>query len=153
MIRRSFSCLSPASPRRITHILYSHSVKGGRFRKVSVCASGEATCQLCYNLNVRSIVRSCGQLALALLALFRFADAANQNGPEIYKTHCAQCHETTMGARIPARAALQQLTSEAIQRALTDGVMKEQGSALSKQERVQVAEWLSKFAGKPGACQ
>ncbi len=98
---------------------------------------------------MRSIIRSGGQLVFGILTLSVAAVAAENSGAGIYKERCAQCHDATAGARIPARAVLQELTPEAIEHALTDGVMKQQGAFLSKEDRVQVAGWLSKVVAKP----
>ncbi len=69
--------------------------------------------------------------------------AAEPAGPAIYQQHCAVCHDAGGANRIPARSALAQLPPDAIVTALTSGAMKQQGSALTAQQRIDVATWLS----------
>lgn len=69
--------------------------------------------------------------------------AAEQTpGAQVYRTHCAACHDAGVG-RAPQRYNLGDMTPEAIRHALTDGAMKPQGSALSPEQKDQVAEYLS----------
>jgi polyvinyl alcohol dehydrogenase (cytochrome) len=84
-------------------------------------------------------------LLLSLLAL-RFAAA--QDGAHIYQAHCAQCHDAAGASRIPPRSALQKMPPEEIVKALTSGVMKQQGSALSEDERAAVSRWLAASANQ-----
>ena len=63
-------------------------------------------------------------------------------GARIYREQCAACHETGAG-RAPARVILSYMTPNAILAALTDGAMKAQGSALSTDQKTQVAQHLS----------
>jgi len=80
-------------------------------------------------------------LALALLVP-SIAGAAEPPGAVLYATHCAACHGGRVN-RAPDKWFLQMMMPEAIVAALTDGVMQQQGSALSPAERVQVAEFLA----------
>jgi polyvinyl alcohol dehydrogenase (cytochrome) len=64
---------------------------------------------------------------------------------ELFKQHCASCHETgaaAPGARIPPVSVLKTMTPTAILRALEGGIMKSQASALSTNERQAVANFL-----------
>ena len=71
------------------------------------------------------------------------AGADGPAGVAIYGARCAQCHDQgASGNRIPSRSALRALAPEAIVAALTTGVMKEQGAALSAKEKAAVADWL-----------
>ena len=80
-----------------------------------------------------------------LLACAVWLEAADEPaGQKIYEAHCAQCHDAKSSSRIPPRAALEKLTSEAILKTLTTGVMKKQGSALSAPDRAAVSLWLAK---------
>ena len=63
-------------------------------------------------------------------------------GAALYRTHCAACHDAG-NARAPQRLVIQDMTPQAIHRALTEGAMREQGAALSTQERRAVSEYLA----------
>ena len=92
---------------------------------------------------IRILAKPSISLLLSLLAL-RFAAA--QDGAHVYQTHCAQCHDAAGANRIPPRSALQKMQQEEIVKALTSGVMKQQGSALSEEERAAVSKWLAAAA-------
>jgi len=66
-------------------------------------------------------------------------------GKTIYDNHCAACHDGAV-KKAPHRSMVGLMTPEAIVATLTTGLMAEQGSFLSANERVLVAEYL---AGKP----
>ncbi len=70
------------------------------------------------------------------------SDAERAVGEGIYRAHCAACHEGGAG-KAPHREFLEQMSARAILHALTDGVMRHQGSALGTTERRQVTEFLS----------
>ena len=70
-------------------------------------------------------------------------DATAAKGTEVYDSVCAACHNTGVN-RAPSRMILGQMTPDAIHRALTDGVMKMQGSLLTPDQKVAVAEVLTK---------
>ncbi|GIX29748.1 MAG: cytochrome CBB3 [Porticoccaceae bacterium] len=63
-------------------------------------------------------------------------------GERIYRQHCAVCHEGGV-AKAPERTMLEMLAPEAILRALEEGVMRVQGSALTPEERRLLAEHLA----------
>ena len=67
-----------------------------------------------------------------------------QQPADLYKRHCAACHDASQATRAPSRAALQSLSPEAILRALEPGgPMQEQGKALGADERRLLARNLS----------
>ncbi len=66
-------------------------------------------------------------------------------GAPLYHRICANCHEGQV-ARAPHKMFLQMMPAANIITALTTGVMKQQGAALSAEERQSVAEYL---AGAP----
>lgn len=68
-------------------------------------------------------------------------------GSQIYKKHCASCHDAAGNNRIPPQAALRQMSSAAILKAMEVGVMKAQSAAMGRSERRAVSAWL----GKAGA--
>src|SRR5215472_16767481 len=64
---------------------------------------------------------------------------------QLFKQHCASCHETaaaTPGARIPPVSVLKTMTPTAILRALEGGIMKTQAAVLSTNERQALAKFL-----------
>lgn len=89
--------------------------------------------------------------ALAVLAIAAYA----QDGTALYKQYCAVCHDTPTG-RVPPRAALQALSPDAIRAALTTGIMRQQGAALTTAERDALAKHLGatpSATAKSNACQ
>lgn len=88
--------------------------------------------------------------ALAVLAISAFA----QDAPALYKQYCAVCHDTPTG-RVPPRAALQAMSPDAIRAALTTGIMRQQGAALTTAERNALAKHLGaapSATAKSNAC-
>jgi polyvinyl alcohol dehydrogenase (cytochrome) len=84
-----------------------------------------------------------GRSLAGLVFLYSFALAAAPDGAAVYKERCAVCHDNaTKDARVPARDVLAKLTPENIETALTSGVMKEEGSALSADQKRAVASFL-----------
>ncbi|GGC06309.1 cytochrome CBB3 [Novosphingobium endophyticum] len=63
-------------------------------------------------------------------------------GARIYRENCAACHDSGAG-RAPIRTVIGYMTPDAILAALTSGAMKAQGSVLSEDDKVQVAQHLS----------
>jgi polyvinyl alcohol dehydrogenase (cytochrome) len=63
-------------------------------------------------------------------------------GAAVYHGICQNCHEG-QAPKAPSRTFLQMMTPEAIDRALTVGIMKQQGAALSVADKRNVAEYLS----------
>ena len=68
--------------------------------------------------------------------------AAQTPGGQIYREVCAACHDAGI-ERAPQLMALQDMTPEAINRALVQGAMREQGAGLSGDQRVAVAEYIA----------
>jgi polyvinyl alcohol dehydrogenase (cytochrome) len=66
-------------------------------------------------------------------------------GAQVYRESCAACHDAGID-RAPQRFALQDMTPRAIHRALIDGVMREQGAALTADQKIAVAEYIT---GRP----
>ncbi len=82
-------------------------------------------------------------LLLALLPIAALA-AEDPYAAQLFQKHCATCHASEAGAsgRIPQVAVLKSMTPAAIQRTLDSGIMKQQASALSADERLKVATYL-----------
>lgn len=64
-------------------------------------------------------------------------------GGEIYAGNCAACHDKGLN-RAPQKGMLALMTPEAVNRALTEGVMQPQGEALSAEDRIRVAEFITR---------
>ncbi|MBI1179678.1 MAG: PQQ-binding-like beta-propeller repeat protein [Alphaproteobacteria bacterium] len=64
-------------------------------------------------------------------------------GGAVYKAHCASCHDKGLN-RAPQKSMLALMTPESIHRALTEGIMRPQGAALSAADRRDVAQFLAK---------
>ena len=96
---------------------------------------------------------------LALLALAAHAQAqsspvpgAEPPGKAVYDTHCSACHNPPGVPRAPPPATLHAMAADTIRAALTTGVMKAQGSGLTKDELDSVVDWLGvKAAANPTA--
>jgi polyvinyl alcohol dehydrogenase (cytochrome) len=73
------------------------------------------------------------------------ATEAFPQGAQVYREHCAVCHDTGAG-RAPQRILLSYMTPAAIHSALTAGVMRAQAGALTEEEKIAVAEHLSGHA-------
>ncbi len=63
-------------------------------------------------------------------------------GARIYQDHCAQCHSQAV-ARAPHKSFLEMLNPKLILTALEEGIMQQQASHLSLEEKKQVAEFLT----------
>jgi polyvinyl alcohol dehydrogenase (cytochrome) len=73
------------------------------------------------------------------------AGAQDPYAAELFKQHCASCHENAAaapGARIPPVSVLKAMTPTAILRALEGGVMRSQAAVLSTNERQALANFL-----------
>ncbi|MDE3179733.1 MAG: PQQ-binding-like beta-propeller repeat protein [Acidobacteriota bacterium] len=96
-------------------------------------------------------------LCLTLLLLSSAAwggQAANRKsawftGRKVFIQHCAVCHRLNSGTRAPLPSALRQMPAEAILQALRNGVMKQQGSALTADEQEAVARYLGRRGAPP----
>ena len=68
--------------------------------------------------------------------------AAQTPGGQLYRDVCAACHDAGL-ERAPQLMALQDMTPEAIHRALLQGAMREQGAGLTSEQRVAVSEYIA----------
>ena len=106
-------------------------------------------------MTVRSSV---GVLTVAWLSLFGLAQTAVPQAPdalarapippaadgaEIFAHSCVDCHSAAQSGRTPGRFSLGSLSPRAIVAALEDGVMRAEGAALTGEQIVMVAEYLS----------
>src|SRR5579883_717668 len=79
-------------------------------------------------------------------AFLLFAGAAwgaEPDGAALYKTRCSMCHDASGSTRAPAPSALRQMSPENIVKSLESGMMREQGSSMTGDERRVVAEFLT----------
>ncbi len=70
------------------------------------------------------------------------AALAAPDGADLYKKHCAACHETPQ-TRAPARDSLAKMEPQAVVASLSSGAMAHQGAALTAADRRTLAEFLS----------
>ena len=78
------------------------------------------------------------------------APAAEPRGKAVYDSHCGACHNPPEASRAPSPAVLHSMGVDTIRAALTTGVMRAQGSGLSKDELEAVVDYLGvKGAPKP----
>jgi polyvinyl alcohol dehydrogenase (cytochrome) len=82
-------------------------------------------------------------LTRILLSLAICASALAQDGVILFEKHCSSCHQPGSETRAPLRAAMAQLTRQAILASLETGSMKAQGQALTTAERRTLAEYLT----------
>lgn len=73
----------------------------------------------------------------------RASAAADDVGAGVYRKICAACHETGVD-RAPHPATLSLMTPESVYRVLTEGVMKAQAASLSENEKLRVAEFVTR---------
>lgn len=97
-------------------------------------------------------------VALASLVSLRMTAQENPNGQNVtagpgtesgiatFQQHCMGCHGNPNVPQAPAPDAIRQLSPEKIYEALTTGVMKPQGDALTEDQRKMLATFLS---GRP----
>jgi polyvinyl alcohol dehydrogenase (cytochrome) len=64
-------------------------------------------------------------------------------GAGVYKNVCAACHDGGVD-RAPHPATLSLMTPESVYRVLTEGVMKTQAAALSDEQKLRVAEFITR---------
>ena len=91
-------------------------------------------------MHLRRII-CCTVGALTLTARVALPQAVD--GRALFEKTCASCHAAGGDSRAPSLNTLRTRTSASIVAALTDGLMREQGRALSPAERRAVADYLA----------
>jgi polyvinyl alcohol dehydrogenase (cytochrome) len=108
-------------------------------------------------------VRSLGIAVALVLALILFSctkaqaqedpqappvarSAGTESGIAVFQQHCMGCHGNPNVPKAPAPDVVRQMTAERIYEALTTGIMKPQGDALTEDQRKMLAAFLS---GRP----
>jgi polyvinyl alcohol dehydrogenase (cytochrome) len=80
--------------------------------------------------------------ALAIVLAASSEAIAQSPQESVFKDNCAVCHDNP-ATRAPARSSLHAMSPNFIVEALTSGIMTAQGSALSPEARVALAEYLT----------
>ena len=85
---------------------------------------------------------------LAAMSPASFAQDANQADPPnpaaaLFAESCATCHNTEQSGRTPSRFMLGALSPKAIVAALESGVMRAEGEALSREQKIALAELMT----------
>ncbi|MGH8148601.1 MAG: c-type cytochrome, partial [Steroidobacteraceae bacterium] len=81
-------------------------------------------------------------LAVPSAAAASAANAESTSGAQVFRDHCAGCHEGQQPGA-PAKQFLQMMSASAVVGALTSGMMTEEGRSLSTKEKEQVAAYLT----------
>jgi len=71
------------------------------------------------------------------------AEAEPHPGARVYQQYCAACHDQPEATRAPPLSALRQQNAESLRVSLTEGVMQEQASAMSRRELASVIDYLA----------
>ena len=89
----------------------------------------------------RSILVTTAFVATACLVACTPSPA--QEGEQLFAERCATCHTPAGTERVLGAGLLQQLSPRAIVAVLEDGVMRVEGSSMTAEQRIQVAEYLT----------
>jgi polyvinyl alcohol dehydrogenase (cytochrome) len=82
-------------------------------------------------------------LFLGLVTTAQAGSAQQSEGEVIFGESCAECHSSAQSGRTPSVFSLSSLSPRAIVSALENGVMQSEGAALSRDQRIMVAEALT----------
>jgi polyvinyl alcohol dehydrogenase (cytochrome) len=82
--------------------------------------------------------------ALATLPTTTGANAQDADAARLFDEGCAECHSNAQSGRTPSRASLASMSPRAIVEALDEGVMRAEGESLSDEQRVALAEYLTR---------
>jgi polyvinyl alcohol dehydrogenase (cytochrome) len=84
------------------------------------------------------------RFVLMVAVIAAASPAVAQDGAALYGQHCASCHDAV--ARAPSRSVIGVLSTERIVASLTSGLMRQQGAALSAEQKAAIAQYLSTAA-------
>jgi polyvinyl alcohol dehydrogenase (cytochrome) len=70
------------------------------------------------------------------------ADPGSEKGEALYKEHCEDCHGGRV-AKAPELTLIRLMSASSVYRALDQGIMQQQAKALSKSQKVVLAEYLT----------
>src|SRR6185503_12938216 len=84
-------------------------------------------------------------LPLASLIVLAAAQATSADSPgkAVYEQYCAACHNQPENTRAPALSALQKMSAQTIRFALTEGIMRQQGSAVPREQFQQLISYVA----------
>ena len=82
-------------------------------------------------------------LFIGLVTTAQAGCAQQSEGEVIFGESCAECHSSAQSGRTPSVFSLSSLSPRAIVSALENGVMQSEGAALSRDQRIMVAEALT----------
>jgi polyvinyl alcohol dehydrogenase (cytochrome) len=85
----------------------------------------------------------------SIVAAEKISNEARLNIPDstakkIYDEHCNSCHKDSAASLAPGLNVMWLMTPRAILAALNTGKMRQEGAAISAEERTAVAEWITK---------
>lgn len=75
--------------------------------------------------------------------------AASVSGADVYKDHCAACHDQASSTRAPSRDVLQKMSAARILRTLDFGLMMGVAYPLNREQREAVAKFLGTTQAEP----
>ena len=73
---------------------------------------------------------------------------ADSTGIKVFNAVCLSCHKENVQSLAPGLSVLASMTPRAIYTSLSNGKMRQQGAALSEEERKKVAEWITRTSMK-----
>ncbi|MEJ2090536.1 MAG: cytochrome c, partial [Gammaproteobacteria bacterium] len=76
-------------------------------------------------------------------AVAKAAESPDHPGAAVYGRYCASCHDQGDVTRAPPLSALQQLNAESLLFALSEGVMQEQATGMSRRELAVLIDYLA----------
>jgi polyvinyl alcohol dehydrogenase (cytochrome) len=71
------------------------------------------------------------------------SSAVDTRAAGLFESQCVECHSAAQSGRTPTRFSLNSMTPRAIVAALDNGVMRREGSSLTRQQHVMLAEYLT----------
>src|SRR5678816_2658882 len=81
-------------------------------------------------------------LSSSIILAAAAAVSADHPGKAVYEQYCAACHNEP-ATRAPALAALQQMSAQTLRFTLTEGIMRQQGSAVPREQFQQLIGYLA----------
>lgn len=92
--------------------------------------------------SIRAACATAVALALSINVAAAQEQRADHPGKAVYEQYCAACHNQP-ATRAPALASLQQMSAQTLRFALTEGIMRQQGSAVPREQFQQLIGYLA----------